>query len=148
MHGNVMPKAGYSRTIRSRLFEFWGPLCLIAAVTLVTRAIYFGDPAPTFDEQLYNLIGRHMLTGSLPYVDLWDRKPIGLFLIYAFAHALGNAVGLTGTLVYQLLATLVTFAGALLVWRLADEEKFLEDRLPGSDEYRQEVRYRLVPGIY
>jgi protein-S-isoprenylcysteine O-methyltransferase Ste14 len=37
---------------------------------------------------------------------------------------------------------------ALLVWRLADEEKFLEDRLPGYDEYRQEVLYRLVPGIY
>ena len=54
-------------------FGRWWPVVVIVLVTIATRAPYYGDPAPSFDEQLYNLIGRHMLSGSLPYVDLWDR---------------------------------------------------------------------------
>lgn len=30
-----------------------------------------------------------MLHGDLPYVDIWDRKPIGIFLIYEFFHLFG-----------------------------------------------------------
>jgi protein-S-isoprenylcysteine O-methyltransferase Ste14 len=37
---------------------------------------------------------------------------------------------------------------AVLVWRLVDEEKFLEEELPGYRAYRQKVRYRLAPWIY
>jgi protein-S-isoprenylcysteine O-methyltransferase Ste14 len=45
------------------------------------------------------------------------------------------------------LLLLVPLTG-LLVWRLVDEEKFLEEELPGYREYRRKVRYRLVPWIY
>ena len=43
-----------------------------------------------FDEQFYLLVGDRMLHGALPYVDIFDRKPIGLFLIYAGVRLLGG----------------------------------------------------------
>jgi protein-S-isoprenylcysteine O-methyltransferase Ste14 len=36
----------------------------------------------------------------------------------------------------------------VLALRLLDEEKFLERNLPGYTEYRQRVRYRLVPYVW
>ncbi len=84
-------------------------------VTLATRGIWFGDPVPNFDEQLYSFIGWRMTEGELPYVDWWDRKPFGLFALYALAH------GLMGPepLAYQLLAAIFAMAGAWLVYLLA-----------------------------
>jgi protein-S-isoprenylcysteine O-methyltransferase Ste14 len=38
------------------------------------------------------------------------------------------------------------FAG--IAARLLDEEKHLTRDLPGSDEYRRKVRYRLLPGLW
>jgi protein-S-isoprenylcysteine O-methyltransferase Ste14 len=37
---------------------------------------------------------------------------------------------------------------AAIVWRLLDEEKFLSKNLPGYADYRQKVRYRLIPFIW
>lgn len=37
---------------------------------------------------------------------------------------------------------------ALLVWRLADEEAYLVDNLPGYSEYEKQVRWRLLPGVF
>ncbi len=37
---------------------------------------------------------------------------------------------------------------ALLVWRLADEEAYLVDDLPGYSEYEKQVRWRLLPGVF
>ena len=36
----------------------------------------------------------------------------------------------------------------LIVKRLKDEEVFLEKELPGYQEYKQKVKYRLIPGIW
>jgi protein-S-isoprenylcysteine O-methyltransferase Ste14 len=33
----------------------------------------------------------------------------------------------------------------VLIWRLMDEEIFLARNLPGYAEYRQKIKYRLVP---
>ena len=35
-----------------------------------------------------------------------------------------------------------------LIWRLIDEEKMLRTGLNGYEEYRQRVRYRLLPGLW
>jgi len=35
-----------------------------------------------------------------------------------------------------------------LIWRLFDEEKMLRRELEGYNQYRQRVRYRLVPGVW
>ena len=35
-----------------------------------------------------------------------------------------------------------------LIWRLLDEEKFLAKNLPGYSEYRNKVKYRLLPFVW
>ena len=70
-----------ARVTRSAL----GPLAVFVVVALVTRAIWFGDPVADFDEQIYSLIGWRMTYGELPFVEVWDRKPFGLFAIFALA---------------------------------------------------------------
>jgi protein-S-isoprenylcysteine O-methyltransferase Ste14 len=35
-----------------------------------------------------------------------------------------------------------------LIWRIFDEERFLGANLPGYAEYMQNMRYRLVPGVW
>ncbi|MFP5273317.1 ArnT family glycosyltransferase [Coleofasciculus sp.] len=45
------------------------------------------------DEALYLLVGRSILEGNPPYVEVWDNKPPGLFVIYAIAlKVFGNSV--------------------------------------------------------
>ena len=36
----------------------------------------------------------------------------------------------------------------MIVWRLRDEEEFLLKNLPGYAEYREKVRYRLLPWVW
>ena len=45
---------------------------------------------------------------------------------------------------------LAPFAATLpfLIWRLIDEEAFLVRNLPGYAEYRNKVRFRLMPGVW
>jgi hypothetical protein len=90
-------------------------LVLLLVVALVARGRQFGNPIVHIDEQFYLMVGRHMWAGAVPYVDIWDRKPIGLFLIYAAAAAPGG----DGVLAYQLLASAFAVATALLVRRIA-----------------------------
>jgi len=35
-----------------------------------------------------------------------------------------------------------------LIWRLFDEEKFLEKNLPGYREYQKKVRHHLIPHVW
>lgn len=90
-------------------------LAMIAIFALATRAVWFGDPAASPDEQLYSLVGNAMLEGALPFVDLWDRKPVGLFALYAFAHWIGGP----GPIAYQVLAAFFAMLGGWLVYALA-----------------------------
>lgn len=87
----------------------------LAAVALLARGPQFGNPVIQVDEQFYLLVGDRMLHGVLPYVDVWDRKPIGLFLIYAAIRLLGGG----GILEYQAVATLFVIATAFTLARIA-----------------------------
>ncbi len=105
--------------------ESFKALLILALVALATRAWLFGNPVISIDEQFYQLVGDRLREGVLPYVDIWDRKPIGLFLIYAIAGSIfGNAVigpqvlatasaALTGWLVYAMARRPVSFPAAL-----------------------------------
>ena len=42
---------------------------------------------------------------------------------------------------------LVVMVGALIL-RIFDEEKFLTSELPGYADYKQKVRYRLIPHLW
>ncbi len=88
---------------------------LLALGALALRCWDFGNPVIHVDEQYYLLVGDRMLHGALPYVDIWDRKPIGLFLIFAAIRLLPG----DGILTYQLMATAFATATAWGVWRAA-----------------------------
>ena len=91
---------------------------LLLGVALLFRAPSFGNPVVVGDEgdeQFYLLVGDRMLHGLLPYVDVWDRKPVGLFLLYAATRLLGGE----GIWHYQLVATAFAAGTAFLVSRIA-----------------------------
>jgi len=89
---------------------------VLLVIALALRMATFGNPATGFDEQWYLVVGDRMLSGALPYVDLFDRKPIGLFLIFAAIRGLGGA----GIWQYQLVACSVVAATA---WCIATAAK-------------------------
>ncbi|MBA3054404.1 MAG: hypothetical protein FP826_05620 [Sphingomonadales bacterium] len=89
--------------------------CGLLAATMLVRWQTLGDPVLGFDEQYYLLVGERMLHGAVPYVDLWDRKPIGLFLIYALAAAMGSDPFLQ----YKLLAGAFVAMTAFVIYRAA-----------------------------
>ncbi|MCP3736532.1 hypothetical protein M9979_16825 [Sphingomonas sp. RP10(2022)] len=61
---------------------------ILTLVAIALRLPDIGNPLVDLDEQMYLLVGQRMWDGAIPYVDIWDRKPIGLFLIYAASAAL------------------------------------------------------------
>ena len=93
----------------------WLILSGLLAVALVARAQTFDDPVLGFDEQFYLLVGDRMLSGAVPYVDIFDRKPIGLFLLYAAIRELGG----DGFIQYKLAACGFVALTAFLIYRAA-----------------------------
>jgi hypothetical protein len=100
------------RTDGAGWLRLYWPILVIIAVTFAVRGVTFGNPVLDFDEQLYLLVGDRMLQGQLPYVDLWDRKPIGLFLFYAGIRLLGG----DGIVQYQVVAALMVVATSTIIW--------------------------------
>ena len=88
---------------------------MLLVVAVAARAQTFGNPVIGFDEQFYLLVGDRMIHGAIPFVDIFDRKPVGLFLIYGFVRLLGGE----GTLQYQLVAGSFALATAILLWRFS-----------------------------
>ncbi|HET9630369.1 MAG TPA: hypothetical protein VFP14_12895, partial [Novosphingobium sp.] len=87
--------------------------CTLIAASLLLRLATFGDPNLHVDEGFYLLVGQEMHHGAVPYVDIWDRKPLGLFLIYWVFAAFPNPV-----LAYQLGAWLAASLTAFIVCRI------------------------------
>src|SRR6202012_91450 len=72
----------------------------------------FGDPIAQIDEEFYLLVGDRMLHDHvLPYIDIWDRKPVGLFLLFAAIRLLPG----DGILAYQIVATVFAAATAWII---------------------------------
>ncbi|MCY1671847.1 glycosyltransferase family 39 protein [Novosphingobium sp. SL115] len=86
-------------------------------LALITRSFLLGNPIIHIDEQFYLFVAERMREGALPYVDIWDRKPIGLFLIYYILAAIpGDPV-----LAYQAGAVAAMVGTAMVIARLARE---------------------------
>lgn len=92
------------------------PWAVLLLAAIAVRAVAFGNPVVHVDEEFYFLTAQRMLDGALPYVDIWDRKPIGLFLIYLPAAAFGPVLGLW---IYQIMALASVVLTAMLILRLA-----------------------------
>lgn len=91
---------------------------LVQAVALVVLALAlryasFGDLNRHADETFYFLVGQRMHEGALPYVDVWDRKPLGLFLIYYLLSGISRSV-----ICYQIAACLAAGATSAIIGRL------------------------------
>ena len=95
----------------------WGQaalfVALFVAAALALRCATFGNPNLGVDEQFYLLVGERMHHGILPYVDVWDRKPLGLFAIYWLFGFFPDPV-----IAYQIGASLCAAATAWVIWRL------------------------------
>lgn len=105
---------GPAAASRAALVRWW-PFIAILIFALAYRAPTFGDPILDVDEQLYLTIGDGMLHGHLPYVEMWDRKPPGLFAIYAVIRLLGGQ----GVVQYQVVAALCAGFTAALIYDMA-----------------------------
>lgn len=94
-----------------------GPIALLfAAVSLALQAASFGDTNRHADELFYFLVGQRMHEGLLPYVDVWDRKPFGLFLVYYAIAGISHSV-----LAYQVTACLAAGLTASLIAAIVRE---------------------------
>ncbi|WP_293874796.1 MULTISPECIES: hypothetical protein [unclassified Sphingomonas] len=89
---------------------------ILLLVGIAARWLTFGNPLVHVDEEFYVVTGMRMWQGALPFVDIWDRKPVGLFLLYAVPGAFGFPAGIWA---YQLLALASAVATAGLIGRLA-----------------------------
>ncbi|MBO9713022.1 hypothetical protein [Sphingomonas sp.] len=105
---------------------------ILLLVAIVARSVTFGNPVVHVDEEFYFVTARSMLEGALPYVDVWDRKPIGLFLLYTPAAALGMPLGIWG---YQAIALAAVVGTALLVVRLCERAGWSRGALPAAIAY-------------
>jgi len=101
-------------TARQVIGRPWVQAAVLALVALVLRWSSFGDPDITADESFYQTVGLAMHHGALPYVDVWDRKPLGLFVIY---WAIGGISA--DPLAYQLAACASAAGTALVITRIA-----------------------------
>lgn len=63
------------------------------ALALTLRFPSFFQSIIDWDESLYILIGRSLKEGNLPYIEVWDHKPPGIYLLFALALIVfGNSI--------------------------------------------------------
>ena len=94
----------------------WRIPALLVLAVFALRAAEFTYPLSGLDEQFYLYVGGKMSDGLLPYVDIWDRKPIVLFLIYQFASLFGELR--TDIVAYHVLAALFVAVTTLALYRI------------------------------
>lgn len=87
-------------------------LIFLALIFLGIRIVRFFEPLG-LDQGLFAYFGQHIPRGDIPYKDIWDSKPPGIFYVYAFALGLGDAIGWV-----YLLEGLCSAATAFLIYRL------------------------------
>ncbi|MFT9459234.1 MAG: hypothetical protein ABF611_06720 [Acetobacter orientalis] len=112
------------------------PLVLLLCA-IILRGITFGNPMLEPDEQFYLFSGGRLLQGDLPYVDVWDRKPLGIFLIYSFFHLFGT----WRILAYQIGALLSLWGTSLIVRNIASRIA------PMSGAFMAALLYEIWPNL-
>jgi protein-S-isoprenylcysteine O-methyltransferase Ste14 len=102
-------------------------------------ATFFVFRENSFSSATIEIADDHKVVSTGPYA--WVRHPMyagAVLMLLGMPVALGSWWG-----VAVFLVMLPAFA-----WRMFDEEKFLTENLPGYAEYRQKVRFRLIPGVW
>ncbi len=115
---------------------------VLAGDVLVAGGFYFiflVYKENTYTSATIEVVANQKVISTGPYAIV--RHPMyasGLLYLAGTPLALGSYWGLLP------LAGMLPF----LIWRLIDEERLLQDQLPGYTEYQRHVRHRLVPGIW
>lgn len=65
----------------------------LLVVVLVVVALIPGLLGPSLDAAVFSLAGSRISTGGLPYVDVFDHKPPGIYFINALGDVLGGGIG-------------------------------------------------------
>ena len=104
---------------------FFITLLVVKENTFASATIEMNEDQRVVSSGLYSIVRHPMYSG-------------GVLIVFGTPLALGSLWGF----VISILSIV------WLVARLVHEEKFLSANLPGYDEYRQRVRYRLIPYIW
>ena len=110
-----------------------------ALVTLGLFAVFLVFKENTFTSATIEVDSEQKVISTGPYALV--RHPMysgALVMLVGVPLALGSWWGLF---------TIIPFT-FVLIWRILDEERFLITNLPGYSEYRNKVKYRLVPFIW
>ncbi len=99
------------------------PVLLVAilGLTFLLRMNFWGQPFQ-MDEGVYGYIGWGMLDGLVPYKDVFDHKPPGIYLLYSLVFLLSEPTALNikvFTTIYTLGTVLVVF---FVASKVADEK--------------------------
>jgi protein-S-isoprenylcysteine O-methyltransferase Ste14 len=118
------------------------PIVAVAGDVLVAAgffAVYRVFKANPFASATVGVAQGQTVVSTGPYAIVRHPMYSGAFLYLSGAPlALGSYWGLAA------LALMLP----ILIWRLVDEERVLDQRLPGYSDYKRKVRWRLLPGVY
>ena len=117
------------------------PVVLAGDVVMLAGwiGIYFVFRENSFASATIESAADQRVISTGPYA--WVRHPMyaaALLLLLGISPALGSWWGLP---------VMIAILPAL-IWRLTDEERFLVQNLAGYGEYREKVRYRLLPLVW
>jgi hypothetical protein len=108
-----MSDAAFRARISHALRNPWIQLAILLVIAVLLRCDTFGDPNLDDDDTFYYTVGIAMHQGVLPYVDVWDRKPFGLFAIYYLIAGISPA-----PIAYQIVASIFAAATAAVITAL------------------------------
>jgi protein-S-isoprenylcysteine O-methyltransferase Ste14 len=118
------------------------PLVALAGDVLVVLGllgVFFVFRENSFASATIELAQDQKVISTGPYALV--RHPMyatGLVMMLGMSVALGSVWGLP----------IIAAMTPVLIWRLLDEEKFLDRNLPGYVEYQNKTRYRLIPLVW
>ncbi len=117
------PEASVLTGFRSRDPNFW--LEAISWGVIVLCALQVSTFSFGRDQSIYAVVGDGILNGRMPYRDLWDFKPPGIFLV----HALGQALFGKHMFSARLLEVVALLGGVMCLRSIS--QQFFENRTVG-----------------
>src|SRR6188768_648776 len=91
---------------------------LLFATTLLLRSYSFFFSVIDWDESLYLLIAEAWSHGSIPYVELWDQKPPGIYVCFLIAKLTGFGDLLLGI---RILSVIVVTTSGFILYKISDK---------------------------